>query len=72
MGYGKDEDWDDFGGVVVEYDTWTTKTGEEVYIAEMNDRHLRNTVRMLIRKGAQNHPRFFSLVEEIRKRGLRI
>lgn len=66
MGYGRDEDCCG-PGVQVDDPVWVMRNGEEILIEDMDDRHLRNTIRMLQRKGGA-HPQFSILVEEFNKR----
>jgi hypothetical protein len=78
MGMGRDEDWDDEAGygACMQMDNgdgsmeWTMRDGRTVLIVDMTNRHLRNTLRMLQRKGA-NVPELSALVDEARKRRLR-
>jgi len=69
MGMGMDEEWDDECGILLQMDdpVWVMKTGEEVLIENMDDQHLKNTVKMLARKGGV-HPQFSILCEELSRR----
>jgi len=78
MGYGMDEDWDSGVGfgTCVQIDnangelTWTMRNGTSMRIVDMTNGHLRNTLRMLQRNGA-NPPQLSALLDEARSRGLK-
>ena len=67
MGMGMDEDCES-PGVQVNDRVWVMRNGEEILIEHMSDRHLRNTIKMLERKGGQMHPQWSVLVQEANKR----
>lgn len=67
MGMGRDEDGSG-PGVQTNDPVWVQRNGEEILIEHMGDRHLRNTIRMLERKGGQMRPQWSMLMEEQNRR----
>jgi hypothetical protein len=71
MGYGRDEEWvDTYPGVQADDPVWVQRDGTEIYIEDMANRHLRNTIRMLLLAGG-DHPQLSLLMEEAELRGVR-
>lgn len=58
----------------IEYgNTWITRDGRKMHVAEMDNSHLVNTIRMLYRNGKdmQRVPVLRALLNELVNRGLR-
>jgi hypothetical protein len=75
MGMGRDEDWDEgvsYGACMQVDDPeqyWEMQGGSRIRIKDMTDSHLRNTLRMLHRKGI-NPPQLAALLGEAKRRSL--
>ncbi len=49
---------------------WTTKTGERLFVSQMSESHIRNTMRMPTLKNKENWQIIFNY--ELEKRGLKL